>query len=63
MNVQMPAIEFRHVFLSFDDHLVMDDVSFTLQHGEMIVLTGISESGVIASGDGSPETGFRPNLH
>jgi phospholipid/cholesterol/gamma-HCH transport system ATP-binding protein len=45
MNVHVPAIEFRNVFLSFDDCLVLDDVSFTLERGEMIVLTGISGSG------------------
>lgn len=45
MNMQTPAIEFRHVFLSFDDRLVLNDISFNLQHGEMIVLTGISGSG------------------
>ena len=43
--MQMPAIEFRNVFLSFDDHVVLDDVSFTLQRGEMILLTGVSGSG------------------
>jgi phospholipid/cholesterol/gamma-HCH transport system ATP-binding protein len=45
MNVHTPAIEFRNVFLSFDDHLVLNDVSFTLEHGEMILLTGVSGSG------------------
>ena len=45
MNPQVPAIEFRNVFLSFDDHLVLNDVSFTLERGEMIVLTGVSGSG------------------
>lgn len=45
MNDQAPAIEFRHVSLSFDNQLVLDDVSFTLHRGEMILLTGISGSG------------------
>ena len=40
-----PAIEFRNVFLSFDDHEVLHDVSFTLEQGDMIVLTGVSGSG------------------
>jgi len=40
-----PAIEFRNVFLSFDDLLVLDNVSFTLSQGEMVFLTGISGSG------------------
>ena len=40
-----PAIEFRNVFLSFDDHEVLHDISFTLEQGEMILLTGVSGSG------------------
>src|SRR6476661_9852246 len=40
-----PAIEFRNVSLSFDDRLVLNDISFTLHQGEMIFLTGISGSG------------------
>ena len=40
-----PAIEFRNVSLSFDDHEVLHDVSFKLEQGEMIVLTGVSGSG------------------
>jgi len=40
-----PAIEFRNVSLSFDDRLVLSDISFTLNQGEMIFLTGVSESG------------------
>jgi phospholipid/cholesterol/gamma-HCH transport system ATP-binding protein len=40
-----PAIEFRNVFLSFDDRLVLNDINFTLTQGEMIFLTGISGSG------------------
>ena len=44
MNVD-PAIEFRNVFLAFDDCVVLDDVSFTLHRGEMILLTGTSGSG------------------
>jgi phospholipid/cholesterol/gamma-HCH transport system ATP-binding protein len=39
------AIEFRNVCLSFDDHVVLTDISFTLNQGEMIFLTGISGSG------------------
>jgi phospholipid/cholesterol/gamma-HCH transport system ATP-binding protein len=41
----MTAIQFRNVFLSFDDRQVLEDVSFTLEDGELIVLTGISGSG------------------
>ena len=42
---QSPAIEFRKVSLSFNDQLVLHEVSFTLDHGEMILLTGVSGSG------------------
>jgi phospholipid/cholesterol/gamma-HCH transport system ATP-binding protein len=45
MNAKKPAIEFRNVFLSFDGRTVLNDISFTLEHGEMILLTGISGSG------------------
>jgi phospholipid/cholesterol/gamma-HCH transport system ATP-binding protein len=44
-NDTTPAIEFRNVFLSFDDHLVLSDISFSLDRGEMIFLTGLSGSG------------------
>ena len=44
-NTQIPAIEFRNVFLSFGEQLVLNDVSFTLDRGEMILLTGVSGSG------------------
>lgn len=45
MNAQTPAIEFRDVFLSFDNTAALNGVSFTLNHGEMILLTGVSGSG------------------
>ena len=45
MNTQTPAIEFRHVFMSFEDHPVLNDISFTLERGELILLTGVSGSG------------------
>jgi phospholipid/cholesterol/gamma-HCH transport system ATP-binding protein len=44
-NTKAPAIEFRNVSLSFDGRLVLDDISFRLGQGEMIVLTGVSGSG------------------
>lgn len=44
-SAKAPAIEFRNVFLSFDDRLVLNDVSFTLEQGAMIFLTGVSGSG------------------
>ena len=40
-----PAIEFRNVFLSFDDQPILSDISFKLAHGEMLFVTGISGSG------------------
>ena len=45
MNSQIPAIEFRHVMLSFGENIALNDVSFTLNHGEMILITGVSGSG------------------
>jgi phospholipid/cholesterol/gamma-HCH transport system ATP-binding protein len=45
MSAQIPAIEFRNVFLSFDDTVALNGVSFTLHQGEMILLTGVSGSG------------------
>ena len=45
MNSQTPSIEFRNVALSFDNNVALDDVSFTLDQGEMILLTGVSGSG------------------
>src|SRR6478672_5401311 len=40
-----PAIEFRNVCLSFGDDPILTDISFSLNQGEMIFLTGISGSG------------------
>lgn len=45
MNTETPAIEFRNVNLSFGDNVVLNDVSFTLHRGQMILLTGVSGSG------------------
>lgn len=42
---QSPAIEFRNVSLSFDDKPALTDVSFQLEHGETIFITGVSGSG------------------
>jgi phospholipid/cholesterol/gamma-HCH transport system ATP-binding protein len=44
-DAKTPAIEFRKVFLSFDDHVVLKDISFALDRGHMILLTGVSGSG------------------
>src|SRR5437588_2036091 len=46
MSSQPPAIEFRNVSISFDDEPVLEDISFTLERGEMICLTGVSGSGM-----------------
>ena len=40
-----PAIEFRNVYLSFEDHVVLKNINFTLAEEEMLVLTGVSGSG------------------
>jgi phospholipid/cholesterol/gamma-HCH transport system ATP-binding protein len=42
---QNPEIEFRNVSLSFDDKPALNDVSFKLERGEMLFLTGVSGSG------------------
>ena len=44
-NIKAPAIEFRNVFLCFNSQPVLVDISFKLEQGEMIFLTGISGSG------------------
>ena len=44
-DAKPPAIEFRNVYLSFDDRTVLSDISFELARGEMILLTGISGCG------------------
>lgn len=41
----IPAIEFRNVYLSFDEKPALADISFQLQSGEMALLTGVSGSG------------------
>lgn len=44
-KAEIPAIEFRNVFLGFEERDVLVDLSFTLNHGEMIFITGESGSG------------------
>jgi ABC-type multidrug transport system fused ATPase/permease subunit len=39
----IPAVEFRRIKLSFDDHTVLDDVSFKVGRGELLVILGSSE--------------------
>lgn len=45
MRSETPAIEFRHVSLGFDGHIVLNDVSFKLAPGQLIIITGGSSSG------------------
>jgi phospholipid/cholesterol/gamma-HCH transport system ATP-binding protein len=40
-----PAVSFEHVSFAFDDHVVLDDVSFAVPHGSLTVLLGASGSG------------------
>jgi phospholipid/cholesterol/gamma-HCH transport system ATP-binding protein len=61
-DTKPPAIEFRNIYLSFDDRTVLNDINFTLAEGEMILLTGISNSGKsvllrLASGLLKPDSG------
>lgn len=44
-SAETPAVEFRHVSLSFDGKAALRDVSFTLRRGQMICITGASGSG------------------
>ena len=45
MNESVPAIEFRNVSISFDDLQVLKQISFTLYRGDLICVTGDSQSG------------------
>lgn len=45
-TIRMSAIEFRHVSISFDDKRALDDISFGLERGRMICITGVSGSGM-----------------
>src|SRR2546422_5314095 len=45
MNNTSPAIEFQGVSLSFDDRPALVNISFQLDRGELICLTGVSGSG------------------
>jgi phospholipid/cholesterol/gamma-HCH transport system ATP-binding protein len=44
-TVEQAAIEFRHVSISFENKQVLRDISFALRRGEMIIITGASDSG------------------
>ncbi|MFN0109398.1 MAG: ABC transporter ATP-binding protein [Blastocatellia bacterium] len=39
------AVEFRDVSLSFDDHLLLDQISFTVPRGQMRIIIGPSNCG------------------
>jgi phospholipid/cholesterol/gamma-HCH transport system ATP-binding protein len=41
----VPAVEFEHVSLAFDDHEVLRDLSFSVRAGYMTILIGASGSG------------------
>jgi ABC-type multidrug transport system fused ATPase/permease subunit len=42
---QPPAIEYRNVSISFDGAPALQNISFTLPRGEMLCITGDSDSG------------------
>lgn len=44
-NFKAPVIEFRNVSLTFDQKPALTNVSFELRRGQMILVTGASESG------------------
>jgi phospholipid/cholesterol/gamma-HCH transport system ATP-binding protein len=44
-NRVLPAVEFRDVFLSFDEQVVLDGVSFQLRRGETKIILGPSGCG------------------
>ena len=44
-KTETPAIEFRHVSLSFDGKMALSDISFKLRRNQMICITGASGSG------------------
>lgn len=57
-----PAIEFRDVSISFDEHQVLDGISFVVPRGEMRIIIGSSSSGKstilkLAIGLLKPDTG------
>ena len=45
MNASPAAVEFEHVSLAFDDHIVLNDLSFTIPRGSMRILLGASGAG------------------
>ena len=45
LSARKAPIEFRNVTIRFDDRVVLDRISFRLDEGEMICVTGDSQSG------------------
>jgi phospholipid/cholesterol/gamma-HCH transport system ATP-binding protein len=45
VNASPAAVEFEHVSLAFDDHVVLNDLSFTVPRGSMRILLGASGAG------------------
>lgn len=41
----IPVVEFRHVTFAYDDHVVLDDLSFELMRGELLIVLGSSGGG------------------
>jgi phospholipid/cholesterol/gamma-HCH transport system ATP-binding protein len=44
-ETEVPAVEFRDVSLAFDDHVVLNNLSFSVALGSMTILLGASGSG------------------
>ena len=45
LSRQTPAIEFRHVKLQFDEQIVLDDISFKVGWGELLIVLSSSGGG------------------
>lgn len=41
----IPAVEFRNVGFAYDDQIILNDVSFTVMRGELLITLGASGSG------------------
>ena len=41
----IPAVEFRNVGFAYDDQIILNDVSFTVMRGELLIALGASGSG------------------